>query len=173
MKGTVVFPTCFPAIRLRSGIEFLWRTPYTFEVSFTSLVPTSLLSGISILVPAASPPVSLDFSFGSFDLRDSPARNLRPLGRGFAAMALFLTGELSSASLPSESFPLGPLGAPISSSSLRRTLSRSSSTTLSFSDFTVSSSVPQVISVSLLGISCSSSRGRSLLSSAMLTEGST
>lgn len=63
------------------------------------------------LVPAATPPFFTDYLFETSESTDSSARKLRIMGRGFAAMAMFFTGDmLLLASFPSESLPSGIKG---------------------------------------------------------------
>ena len=123
---------------------------------------------MSVLIPTTSPPISLSFSFNSFSLESSPTHGLHPLNQKFTTVTLFLAKRLSSTSLPSRSFPLKLLNTPVDSSDLEEALSEDSDAALSFSSFAISSSIPRIVSMSLLKVSYSSSEKESLLDSTVL-----
>ena len=132
------------------------------------MIPASLLSKVSMLIPTTSPPISLSFSFNSFSLESSPTHGLHPLNQKFTTVTLFLAKRLSSTSFPSRSFPLKPLNTAVDSSDLEEELSEESDAAISFSSLAISSSIPRIVSMSLHRVSYSSSEKESLLDSTVL-----
>lgn len=99
MGNAMMFPTMTPTVELSRKSRFL-RKRLSFQISFCFLIPASLLSKVSVLIPTTSP-YSLSFSFNSFN--ETPTHGFASTEPSLASLTLFLAKKVSS-SFPSDLF---------------------------------------------------------------------